>query len=490
MNHRTALAILGATFLAFSFLPMSAGATTSSTSSSSSSLTVTVGPTGSLTLAGESVSESHSTPGTVPSVTASASVSSSGGQSVATIQATATLPAADVKNISGSVSGHGTYGNDQSSGTITISGSPGIDNPTSTIDLTYSGTATTVTAQGTVKITYGTYTFGTQTVDITAANVSQLVSLYQSHFNTTEINALLAQSPVYAAANVTATAFTITNTPGSSYSTVTVDLGLSGNFTALPGAEVASLCTTTSLSRCAAEASVLNAIDDAVTGYTYSFGYSSGTITFDATVTGPTNFNLNSIVQAEVRSSESSGNFTSAQKAFFSSTTFDISGLTFRVQTNQSSTGLVEAEFKLGGFVLNPTVTVSSGQFDESGFFSSFGSAPANLTVQTSGGGKLTIPPGVPAPVSQTSTSATWINVNGSALASLSFSVGTVTTQSSGSQTSGGQSGTSNTTTGNSIPEFPFQSAVVFVLVAGVLTAYLLTRRSLASRAGRAQLTH
>ncbi|MDG6974218.1 MAG: hypothetical protein JRM95_05245 [Nitrososphaerota archaeon] len=480
MNHRTALAILGATFLAFSFLPMSAGGTTSSTSSSNSSFTVTVGPTGSLTLAGESVDESYSTPGTTPSVTASASVSSSGGQSVATIQATATLPAAATKNITGSVSGHGTYGNDQSSGTITISGSPGINNPTSAIDLTYSGTATTVTAQGTFKITYGTYTFGTQTVVITGANVSQLVSLYQSHFNTTEINTLLAQSPVYAAANVTATTFTITNSPGSSYSTVTVDLGLSGNFTALPGAEVASLCTTTSLSRCAAEASVLNAIDSAVTGYTYSFGYSSGTITFDATVTGPTNFNLNAIVQAEVQSSESSGNFTSAQKAFFSSTTFDISGLTFSVQTNQSSTGLVRTEFKLGGLVLNPTVTVSSGQFDESGFFSSFGTSPVNLTVQTSGGGKLTIPPGVPAPISQTSTSATWIDVNGSALAPMSFGVGTVTTQS----------GTASTTTGNSIPEFPFQSAVVFVLVAGVLAAYLLTRRSLASRTGRAQLTH
>ena len=469
LNHRTALAILGATFLAFSFLPMSAGATTSSASSTNSSFTVTVGPVGSLTLAGESVGESYSTPGTVPSVTASASVSSSGGQSVATIQATATIPAADTKNITGSVSGHGTYGNDKSSGTITISGSPGIDSPTSTMDLTYSGTATTVTAQGAFKVTYGTYTLGTQTVEITEANVSQLVSMYESRFNTTEINALLAQSPVYAAANVTSTAFTITNSPGSSYSTVTVDLGLSGNFTALPGAEVASLCTTSSHSRCAAGASLLNAIDDAVTGYTYSFGYSSGTITFDATVTGPTNFNLNSVVQAEVRSSESSGNFTSAQKAFLNSTTFDISGLTFSAQMNQSSTGLVKAEFKLGGLVLNPRVTVTSGQFNESRFFSSLGSSPANLTVQTSGGGKLTIPPGVPAPVSQTSTSATWINVDGSALAPMSFSVG--------------QSSTASTTTGNSIPEFPFQSAAVFVLVAGVLTAYLLTRRSMASRA-------
>ncbi|MDG7013031.1 MAG: hypothetical protein JRN46_02230 [Nitrososphaerota archaeon] len=478
MNHRTALAILGATFLAFSFLPISAGATTQSTSSTNSSLTVTVGPVGSLTLAGKVVTENYSTPGTVPSVTASASVSSSGGQSVAKIQATATLPAADTKNITGSVSGHGTYGNDKSSGTITISGSPGINNPTSTIDLTYSGTATTVTAQGTFKVTYGTYTFGTQTVEITEANVSQLVSIYQSQFNTTRINAMLAQSPIYAAANVTATAFTITNTPGSSYSTVTVDLGLSGNFTALPGAEVASLCTRSSASACAAGASLLNAIDNAVTGYTYSFGYSSGTITFDATVTGPTNFNLNSIAQAEVRSSESSGNFTSAQKAFLSSTTFDISGLSFSAQMNQSSTGLVNAEFKLGGLVLNPRVTVTSGQFNESGFFSSFGSAPANLTVRTSGGGKLTIPPGVPAPVSQTATSATWVNVNGSALAPMTFSVGTVTTQSAGSQTSG----TASTTSGNSIPEFPLQSAAAFVLVAVVLTAYLLTRRSLASR--------
>ncbi|MDG6988728.1 MAG: hypothetical protein JRN21_05305 [Nitrososphaerota archaeon] len=480
MNHRTALALIGAALLALSFLPMSAGATTSTTSSSSSSnssVTVTVGPTGSLTLAEQSVDESYSTPGTVPNVTASASVSSSGGQSVATIHATATLPAADVANITGSISGQGSYANKQSSGTITISGSPGISNPTSTLDLTYSGTASALTAQGSVKVTYGTYTISGQTVDINETSLPQYISVYQSHFNTTEINTLLAQSPVYAAANVTATAFTITDSPGASSATITITLDLTGNFTALPGAEVASICATSSLSRCAAEANLLNAVDNAVTEYQYSFGYSSGTITFDATVTGPTNFNMNSIIQAESQSSASSGNFTSAQRAFFNSTTSDISGLTFNAQTNQSSSGLVKTEFKLGGLVLNPTVPVSSGQFDESGFFDAIGTTQVNMTIQTTGGGKLTIPSGVPAPSSQTSTSATWINVNGSALAPMSFSVGTVSTT---------QSATANTTTGSSIPEFPFQSAAVFVLIAGVLAAYLLTRRSLTSRAGPA----
>ena len=496
MNSRPALALVGAAFLFLSVFAVSAGAQTttmSSSSTSSSNLNITVNPDGSMTLGGVAVSESYSTPGNAPTAQFSASVATSNGHSVATIHATETIPPSELKNLSvtGTVSGQGSYSNGQSSGTITISGSPGVSSPASTLKLTYSGTTSNLMATGSVTIDYGTYTYSGQSYYVGQSNISEYLAVYQSQYNTTTINKAFAQDHITA---ITANTFSITPSYGSSSATLTVDLGLTGNFTALPGDEIASYCQTSSLASCAAEATLVNAIDNAVTGYTYSFGYSGGTITFDATVTGPTNFNLHSILQAEVQSAETSGNYTAAQQAFLNSTSIDISGLTAKGSVNQSSTGLVISEFRFAGLTLSPNLVTSSGSFDESGFFDSLGTSPVNVTLQTSGGATLSIPSGVPPPTSQTPTSATWTNVQGSALAGVTYSGGTTSTTSStmaGQSTTGaGQSSTSqssgsgSSTHGGGIPEFPFQSAAALVLTLAVLAAYLLTRKSSISGTG------
>ncbi len=468
LRFQVSLALLGAALLALSAVPMAAVGQ----GSGSSSLTVTVNPDGSLSVAVQTSNTTTSPPNTVPNVQFSASVATSGGQSVATEHLTATVPSAYLNriNVTGSLSGHGTFANDQSQGTITFNGAPGIGSPDDTLSLNYNGTKSSLDATGTVTIVYGTYTVSGQTVDVTQSNVSQYVSLYQAQLNRTYINGLITSNPVYAAANVTVTGFSITPNYGSSSAAINVDIELAGNFTALPGAEAAYYCAHSNLTSCSSNATLYDAIDSAVTGYTYSFGYSNGSFTFDATVTGPANFNLDAILRAEAASSPASGNLTAAQRAFFNSTSVDITGLTTSGSVSQDASGVVTTQFSMSGLTLRPTVTISNGGFDESGFFSSLGTTPVNITVQTSGGVALTLPSGVPAPSSQTSTSASWTNVSGRSLSPMAFTGGSASTTSG--KTTGSSSGLGG------IPEFPIAPLGLALLTAAVLAGYLIARKN------------
>lgn len=475
MNARTALALLGTSFLLFSVLPIAASG--QSQGSTSENMNISIAPDGSLTFSGTETMTNYSTPGTQPSYQFTGNVTTSDGGSTAEASLTLSLPSSYLNLTSGvseTITGSGSYSNGNAQGTITVHAAAGVSSPTSDLSLQYSGGSSSATATGSVTLNYGTYTYGGSPFVLTQQNVSDYLSLVESQgLNITTLNQAFA-SPPYAQAGIQATTFTITpDYSNPNQAVVSIDLALTGNFSALPAAFAASSCQGSTNAFCIPEATLGETIFATVTSYQYSFGYSTSGLTAQMTMSGPVNFNMDHLLQQDVAAS--SGNLTEAQAEFLNTTTVEVPNLRVASSSSQAQSGLVTSQFTFSGLTLHPQVSISNGQLSESGFFDAVGPNPVNLTITTTGGATLNIPAGVPSPTSGTSTSASWSNVQGSALAPLIIS-GASTSASATKTSSTGTSPTSSSG-GGGIPEFPFQFVALSVLTAAVLVAYAAMRR-------------
>ena len=473
MNIRGGLALVAAVLLAASALPISAAAQTGS----SSSLTLTVNPDGSLGLTLVGNSTTVGAPGQSPTSQFSGNVTTANGESKGSIQGSLTLPSYLTSqppyNYGGSISGSGNYSNGQSQGKITYNAASGVSSPFSSFTLNSNGNSHQETQSGSLVLNYGTYSLGGgQTIELNQTSISQLISLLeQEGFNQTALNREISSIPPYAEAGVQVTTFSITPTYGSSSATVDLNFVMTGNFTALVVDEFSYYCSTAGLNAsvaasCQSEATLFNSFYSGITSQTYSFGYTGGVLDFQGTVVGPSNFDAEAAIQAAVKEGPSSG-MTAAQKAFWSSTTVDISSASGTFSMTQSSSGAVRSQFTLTGMTLRPTVKITGGQFNESAFFNAGGTTPENNTIVTAAGVTMNIPSGVPQPNSRTSNSATWVNVEASSLAGLTFGGGSTSTTTSapGSSSGGG------------IPEFPFQLLGVAAFTALLVVSYLFMRK-------------
>lgn len=497
MKGREGAVVLAAVAILALGLPVSglglATTTTAGSSATGSSsyakVTITIYPDGSIGLSATGNETATATPGTEPNLTLSARVSTSQGQSTLDLNGTLLVPQSELTqapfNYSGSVSASGSYSDGVSKGQIITQALPGLASQLGSVSFSYNGNATSLTSSGTATVEYGTYETSTGPLVLNASTIAQYISAMEANgLNTSALNNELATLPFESDVNLHVSEFTITPSYGSSSATIQESFVMTGNMAALPAAYTSYyLCQESQYasSVCPSSSKLSSALFDSINSWSYTFTYSGGTMSFSASIVGTQNFNLNELLQIE---GSSSSGASKNQAAFYNSTTIDISGSSMTLAESQSPNGRYVTQFTESGVTLYPEVSPVNGELNESGFFNLLGSSgPGNYTIvggsNQAGSVTFVVPPTVPGPEQKTANSASWTDVNGSALADLQFSTVPTTATSSASTTSASPSTAETTTTssGSSVPEFPFGSLAAVVVTLAVVIGYTSIRR-------------
>jgi hypothetical protein len=410
------------------------------------------------------------------------------------------------------ISVDGFYSNGVSKGAISVQALPGVYSPLTSFKLNYQGNKSSLTISGNTTVQYGTYSVSSSQLPLNASTIGAYVTLIQREgFNATYLSKELALLPY---ANLTMSELTLSPKYENTSATISIRIVMNGNITAIPpalatddicsaltpshisaapsdGSLAASGSNRTANSPCADYYSLFGVLSSATLNSTYDMTYSSGVVAFDQKTYAKENLNLDQAMSILGRTVSVQPTWaTPSQAEFINSTRIDVSGFSERVIAGYQS-GNESVLVSIKGPTIYPRIVPVGNTFNESGFFNFLGPTKLNVTLvggaNSAGSVSIEIPKSVPAPASTTPNSATWTEVNASALAGVLFTVSpSTTTTSSSSYTAPLTAAASNTTSTSAPPSGPPSSTLTYVGLGGVAVvviavAAILLRRVKAS---------
>jgi hypothetical protein len=479
-------------------------------------LFLTVYPDGSVKVAFDSTQSTMLQPGTQPDVTSHVRATTSGGQTTITVNETVSLPAKVLSqapyNYSASISSSGSYLHGVSKGSLVVQTVPGVSFPGAAMTVSYHGDSNSISVSGNTTLQYGAYGSGSSRIVLNATTISQDLQRLQSEgFNSSNIQKVLTQlDATLPHGDFSLASFTLGAVYGTNSATVSGDLRLTGNMTALPfliaqaillpASRTTTSTTTMSTSTESTTTSLVSpsilvlglfsafsAVSSSIHEYTYKMSYASGIMALSLNLNAAQNLNLNQAMKLFARYAVDQG-APDLDAKFLNTTRVDISGLSANVSETQKASGEYDMNIAVAGLTVYPQVVKSGGMLNESGLFNFLGASPANVTVtggtNAEGSASIVVPASISPPTSSSGNSKTWAGAHAKALAGLEFSVEAITSSTTSSSisittTQGATSSTTSASGGGGIPEFPIQLGLTLLITIAIVTSYVLARRGL-----------